>query len=41
MTLDISSLPPASNSSMVTFGFSDSRLATIELEEPEPQMMKS
>ena len=41
MTLGTSSLPPASSSSTLTSGFSASRRATTEPEEPDPQTMKS
>ncbi len=38
---DRAQVPPASNSSTLTSGFSASRRATTEPEEPEPQTMKS
>jgi hypothetical protein len=41
MTLGTSWLPPASSSSTLTAGFSASRHATTEPEEPDPQTMKS
>jgi hypothetical protein len=41
VTFGTSSLPPASTNSTLTSGFSASRRATTEPEEPDPQTMKS
>jgi hypothetical protein len=41
MTLGTSSVPPASSSNTLTSGFSASRRAATEPEEPDPHTMKS